>query len=390
MNEDDKIKEEQVQEEQISAEMQEQQNEPVPETVNETKEKVEELDEPNEQPGQEVSKDEESEDKQEDIQDNEDEKKSNEEDSENNSDEVVDAPDNTTESTEEEPIVDTEKEELRAKLEELEFEREENVATVEYNKLVHNKEQELGQFQQAVQQTMLEGMKAYGIDPNKTFQELQQQDPMKAELARQFVEHAQKRIDDAMAQAQQEVERAGADIVFKRAEREIKKFGLSPEQEIKAAETFVDIVQATGMQDLKEDLKTKVRLAVGQAKLDLPDEVKIQKPDTVKEANDEGKVINQEETDTKTSKLPTEEMKQDEPKEVGANPVEPPVPVQQVNIDDYKASATGDGSIDTVANPNAITPENVLEKLKELPYKERVNFMLENYEMYEEAMRRQA
>lgn len=275
------------------------------------------------------------------------------------------------EETEQEPSV----EDLKKRIEEYETEKQERETLNQYAKLANDVYADVQRFETIVQNGMIEGLKKFGIDPNLTFEEIKQQDPAKYELAVELVTQAQQRIDQHRQQAKDVLEGEGSKIVFDKAEKEIKKYDLTPEQQVNAAEMFVNIMMKTGIQDLEEDLVAKVKLAVGNAMIEVP-RVQVEKDDT-----------KTEEPDTTVSKEPTVVEEHEVKEKVEEKPDK--TPVQEVNLDDYKEGATDTSArADAVVNKDAVTADNVLQKLAALPYRERVAFMLEHEQEYNDAMSR--
>ena len=281
--------------------------------------------------------------------------------------------------TDKEPSVD----DLKKRIEEYEIEKQERETLDQYTKLMNDVYTDVQRFETIVQNGMVEGLKKFGIDPNLTFEEIKEQDPAKYELAVELVNQAQQRIDQHRQQAKDILDGEGSKIVFDKAEKEIKKYDLTPEQQVNAAEMFVNIMMKTGIQDLGEDLIAKVKLAVGNAMIEVP-RVQEEKDAT---NTDETDTTETDRSDTTVSKEPTvveEPEVKDKVEEKPAN-----TPVQKVNLDDYKEGATDTSArADAVINKDAVTADNVLQKLAALPYRERVAFMLEHEQEYNDAMNR--
>ena len=279
--------------------------------------------------------------------------------------------------TEQEPSVD----DLKKRIEEYETEKQERETLDQYTKLVNDVYADVQRFETIVQNGMIEGLKKFGIDPNLTFEEIKEQDPAKYELAVELVNQAQQRIDQHRQQAKDILDGEGSKIVFDKAEKEIKKYDLTPEQQVNAAEMFVNIMMRTGIQDLGKDLISKVKLAVGNAMIDVPRKKgeEVAKEETLNTKTDK--------SDTTVSKEPTVVEEPADKDEVEKKPAN--TPVQKVNLDDYKEGATDtSGRADAVVNKDAVTVDNVLQKLAALPYRERVAFMLEHEQEYNDAMSR--
>lgn len=285
---------------------------------------------------------------------------------------------------EQEPSV----EDLKKRIEEYETEKQERETLNQYTQLVNDVYTDVQRFETIVQNGMIEGLKKFGIDPNLTFEEIKQQDPAKYELAVELVNQAQQRIDQHRQQAKDILDGEGSKIVFDKAEKEIRKYDLTPEQQVNAAEMFVNIMMRTGIQDLGEDLISKVKLAVGNAMIDVPREkVKEVVTEENLDTNPNPDTTKTDRSDTTVLKEPTVVEGSEDKDKVEKKPAN--TPVQKVNLDDYKEGATDTSArADAVVNKDAVTADNVLQKLAALPYRERVAFMLEHEQEYNDAMSR--
>lgn len=264
-------------------------------------------------------------------------------------------------------------EDMRAELEELRYSRDEENALREISKAQSDAQSEMQEFQTRVTQILEQGLKHYGIDPEKSIEDIAKEDPAKADIARELLNSAQQHIQAKQQELIQRVGQMEQNVVFNRAEREIKKFKLTTEQEIEAAKMFVKIINATGVADISEDLKEKVRLAVASAKMSVPVEEIIKK----EEASDT--------SDTKISEAPSEKIEEKiEEKVEGKSDVTP-----KVDIDDYKETPTDTAKI-TVSSTPEINETNVIAKMAAMPYKDRVAFMIEHQDIVDAAMRKES
>lgn len=264
-------------------------------------------------------------------------------------------------------------EDMRAELEELRYSRDEENALREISKAQSDAQSEMQEFQTKVTQILEQGLKHYGIDPEKSIEDIAKEDPAKADIARELLNSAQQHIQAKQQELIQRVGQLEQNVVFNRAEREIKKFKLTTEQEIEAAKMFVKIINATGVADISEDLKEKVRLAVASAKMSVPVEEIIKK----EEASDT--------SDTNILETPSEKIE-----EKVENKVEDKSDVTpKVDIDDYKESPTDTAKI-TVSSTPEINESNVIAKMAAMPYKDRVAFMIEHQDIIDAAMRKES
>ena len=259
-------------------------------------------------------------------------------------------------------------EDMRAELEELRYSRDEENALREIGKAQSDAQSEMQEFQTRVTQILEQGLKHYGIDPEKSIEDIAKEDPAKADIARELLNSAQQHIQAKQQELIQRVGQLEQNVVFNRAEREIKKFKLTAEQEIEAAKMFVKIINATGVADISEDLKEKVRLAVASAKMSVPVENIIAPTE-----------------DTKVLETPSEKIEEKvEDKVEEKSDVTP-----KVDIDDYKESPTDTAKI-TVSSTPEINETNVIAKMAAMPYKDRVAFMIEHQDIIDAAMRKES
>ena len=265
-------------------------------------------------------------------------------------------------------------EDMQAELEELRYSRDEENALREIGKAQSDAQSEMQEFQTRVTQILEQGLKHYGIDPEKSIEDIAKEDPAKADIARELLNSAQQHIQAKQQELIQRVGQMEQNVVFNRAEREIKKFKLTAEQEIEAAKMFVKIINATGVADISEDLKEKVRLAVASAKMSVPVEEIIKKEEEVSDT-----------PDTKVLETPSEKIEEKvEDKVEEKSDVTP-----KVDIDDYKESPTDTAKI-TVSTAPEINETNVIAKMAAMPYKDRVAFMIEHQDIVDAAMRKES
>ena len=271
-------------------------------------------------------------------------------------------------------------EDMQAELEELRYSRDEENALREIGKAQSDAQSEMQEFQTRVTQILEQGLKHYGIDPEKSIEDIAKEDPAKADIARELLNSAQQHIQAKQQELIQRVGQMEQNVVFNRAEREIKKFKLTTEQEIEAAKMFVKIINATGVADISEDLKEKVRLAVASAKMSVPVEEIIKK----EEVSDTPDTIAQG-ADTNVLETPSEKIEEKVEEKVEEKSDVTP----KVDIDDYKESPTDTAKI-TVSSTPEVNETNVIAKMAAMPYKDRVAFMIEHQDIVDAAMRKES
>ena len=211
-----------------------------------------------------------------------------------------------------------------------------------------------------------------GIDTSKSLDELRKSDPDKAAKAEQAYQQAMAIQQDVLNKQAIKTQKAIEQIVFSKAGRLIDSFELTKEQTNKAAEAFIDILNATGLADLDDDLMTKVEYAVGRVKLRTP---KADKPDTKTEP-----------VMTKTEAVTENATKTIEPEKIEAikkddKQTENSVP--KVDI----AAFTEDVAPGVQNFNDSVNVGNVLSKLKDVPHRDRVNFYKTHYSLIQQAMK---
>ena len=261
-------------------------------------------------------------------------------------------------------------EELNAKLAEMEFDKKEAENIRQYQIDRANIEEQVKQQTDLLSTKLNEAFAHFGIDPSKTLDELKAEDVTKAAIAQGLIDSAMQKRDEAINKARQEITKMEDELIFNRVEKEVEKYHLTPEQMKATAETFIAIMNETGIADLAEDLRAKVKLAVAQAVMDNPrvekkEEEIIKKEDKKElETTKEIPVVEEEET-PKVEKVVEEET-----------PTKP-------DLSEFKEGVDG-GTTPTAA----VTEDNIIETIAALPYRERTKFITENYDLYMSAMKK--
>lgn len=329
--------------------------EPVVEEPKEEPEQVEEPEQPKEEPEQQEEEEKEKpveEPKEEPVEEPKDEEEKPE-----------------VEEPKEEPETQEDIEAIKKELEELKAERQEENQLKEFTEKRDNSIQEYNDMCNRLANALQGEFEKYGIDINKTMDELAKEDPTKAEIAKGLIQQAERIQNEQKAKINNELNTAFTDIVFTKAARLMEKFDLTEEQQVVVAETFLNIMQNSGIKDLAEDLSAKVELAVAKAKMVVPKVV-----EAVKETKEAVEAIKEAVDAVKEEPVKGEEV-----------PVEPQVPaepeqpkVEPVAVEDFEEGVADK----TVSAPAAdIDETNVLQKLAALPHKERVAFYTKHYDL---------
>lgn len=283
----------------------------------------------------------------------------------------------------EEEKVSPEQAELVAQLEELRAEKEDREALEACNKEVMKVEEEFNQCTNKIAEALRTSFAQNDIDPTKSLEELRKENPAKATLAEQFIRQATELKANLERAAMEEVAKRQNEVIYRAASREFVKMGLNLEQAKNAVATFKRIVNEIGVTDLGDDLKMKVQLAAGRAKIVVPE------VESDRTAGSETTVGN----DTTDLKEPSPEKEKVEPaKEPEKEKDVPPTPViekssepvvQKPKIEDFEEGVTGKTSVNAGTMINEL---NVLDELAKLPYRERARFYKEHEDVIAKAL----
>lgn len=303
--------------------------------------------------------------------------------------EVTDRPDDTpaeeVPADEEEPAGEPEtvKEEvdvdaIKAELEELKAEKaeaEEVEALGRENARVAN---EFNQLCQGLGKGLEEAFEKYAIPTDKTIEELEKEDPAKAQLARNLTKQANDIIEAAKKDAEAFLNEKAHEVVFKKADRLLQKMDVSEEEAPIVAETFLDIIAQAGVRDLHDDLKAKLELAVAKAKMVVKTAGKT--ADVVKTAAD----VVKEHVDKVAEKIEkVEEIIKDEP----AKKEEEPAKAVEAPVEEIDKSEFEEG-VGAKSEPASLSVDNFLERLDQVKDLDKPAFIKANYALFEAAMRK--
>lgn len=219
----------------------------------------------------------------------------------------------------EETEVDDKVKELLAEVEELKAEKEEGEALKSYADFANKVAEDLNVVASNVQQALKNAFKDNNIPTDVSMEELKKLDPAKATLAENFLRDADRIVTGRKQMAEQAVKNEFTKVVFKKAERLFKKYDISDAEAPAIAETFVNIMNTVGINDLQGDLASKVELAVARGKFVTP-KAEAEKVEVVEDVPPveevppvEDVVIEPEEKETPKSE-PTEVEVREEPK----------------------------------------------------------------------------
>lgn len=219
--------------------------------------------------------------------------------------------------------------------------------------------------------------KRYGIDPSKTIEDLEKEDPTKAQVARGLIQQAQNIKQQAQTNLAANLNTRFNQVVFNKASRLFDAFKMTNEEMDVAAETFINIMTETGIRNLDDDLKAKVELAVARAKMIAPKVKEV--VEDVKEAIVD--VAEAKAEDKVDAEPPVVEEKTEQEEEQQQEPKEPETVEETATLDDFKEGVVGKPSASS-----SINLDNVQQKLAEIKDpRERVKFYVENFALLEEA-----
>lgn len=267
---------------------------------------------------------------------------------------------------------------IKAELEELKAEKaeaEEVEALGRENARVAN---EFNQLCQGLGKGLEEAFEKYAIPTDKTIEELEKEDPAKAQLARNLTKQANDIIEAAKKDAEAFLNEKAHEVVFKKADRLLRKMDVSEEEAPIVAETFLDIIAQAGVRDLHDDLKAKLELAVAKAKMVVKTASKT--ADVVKTAAD----VVKEHVDKVAEKIEkVEEIIKDEP----AKKEEEPAKAVESPVEEIDKSEFEEG-VGAKSEPASLSVDNFLERLDQVKDLDKPAFIKANYSLFEAAMRK--
>lgn len=332
-----------------------------------------------EEPSPEISEEEKSEDdqKENDTPSPDEEKvESSDEADKNETEEVV-------EEEQKQPDVNEELEKYRREVEELKEAEATRKLIEDVNKQAVQCENQIAEFDDKLQKALVDTFKQYDIDLNTTMEELKNTDPAKFAIAQELIGHAEHIRANQIAQIQAPLVEAQKNVVFREASKIMCNYDMTDEEAQVAASTLINIFNNSGLNDLDNDLKAKVELAVAHAKFTAP-----------KQEGEKGEEVKQEEVSEKEQasevaaeavEAPKEEVKEAVEEKPSEAPTEAPTeaPEPKTDLNAFKESAAVSDAI--VNNREGVTVDNVIQRLASLPYKERPSFYKEYADLIKQA-----
>lgn len=298
------------------------------------------------------------------------------------SEEPSDAPADEDEAQEvvkeSEPVPNEELENMQRELAELREKEETRRLVEDIQTKAIEASQQFDDFADKLSRALDDTFKQYGIDTDKTIDEIKAIDPAKAAIAQELIGHAEAIRDAKIREFQAPIIEAQKNLVFREASKIMCGYEISDAQAQEAAKNLVDIINQVGLSDIEDDLKTKVEFAIARAKLNIKDEVKPEEKPEDKPAEEEEVKVEEEEHSE------AEKQVEEEPTEAPTEPpTEAPTEAPKADLEAFKEGAsTGDV---VVNNNDDTTVDNVLEKLAKLPYREQIEFYKKNSELIKQA-----
>lgn len=163
---------------------------------------------------------------------------------------------------------------VKAELEELKVIREEEKEIRAIEQQIEDNKRAATDIGEKVAESLLKELQAMGVDINKSLDDIRKEDPEKAFKAKQLIEQANAIQANFEARQQEALNNRLREFVFNKAARLLEAYHLTQEEGTIAVEGLMHIFTETGLKDVDEDLRAKVELAVGRAKLLVP---KVQK-----------------------------------------------------------------------------------------------------------------
>lgn len=312
-------------------------------------------------------------------------------------------PDNSTptEDIEEKPEVVEEQVDIDAikrELEDLKAERQEAIEVDALNKESAKVAREYDEFCSTIGNALENRFKELNIPLDKTIEDLKKEDATKAVVAEGLIREANELIERGKRDANNFLMNKTRDLVFKKADRLLKRFDVTDEEAEVVADTFLEIMNQSGIRDLGDDLLAKLELAVARAKMVCGTVSKTakkvsEKAEQVKEVIEKVEEVVSDKKDIKPEEEPpkTEEKEEREKKvedvqkpDKEGEVITPEVAEEKPDLSEFE-EGTGNQSGPVTER---ITVDNVLEKMLALPFKQQPAFYKEHYALLEEAQRK--
>lgn len=273
---------------------------------------------------------------------------------------------------------------IKAELEELKAEKQEQADVEALNKESTKVAGEFNQLCDEIGKALETRFKELDIPLDKTLDALEAEDKAKAKIAKDLIKEANDLIERAKHDATAYVANKTRDLIFKKADRLLRKYDVTEEEAEVVADTFLDIMDQAGIKDLGEDLAAKVELAVARAKMVCRKVEKVAEKaaDVAEAVADKAAEVHDKIEKVEGIIKPKEEQGKEE---------KPSAEVAKEEIATKPDTSEFEEGVGNKPQPTSgLSIDNVVEKMLELPFKEQTKFYKEHYSLIEEAMKRRA
>lgn len=304
------------------------------------------------------------------------------------------APQEKEEEVKEEPEIVEEQVDIDAikrELEDLKAEKQEAIEIDALNKESAKVAREYDEFCSTIGNALENRFKELNIPLDKTIEDLKKEDTTKAVVAEGLIREANELIERGKRDANNFLMNKTRDLVFKKADRLLKRFDVTDEEAEVVADTFLEIMNQSGIRDLGDDLLAKLELAVARAKMVCGTVSKTakkvsEKADQVKEVIEkvEEVIKPEEKAPDKKEEVVKEKVEDVQEPDKKGEVITPEVTEEKPDLSEFE-EGTGNQSGPVTER---ITVDNVLEKMLTLPFKQQPAFYKEHYALLEEAQRK--
>lgn len=307
--------------------------------------------------------------------------------------------DTPTEEIEEKPEVVEEQVDIDAikrELEDLKAEKQEAIEVDALNRESAKVAREYDEFCSTIGNALENRFKELNIPLDKTIEDLKKEDATKAVVAEGLIREANDLIERGKRDANNFLMNKTRDLVFKKADRLLKRFDITDEEAEVVADTFLEIMNQSGIRDLGDDLLAKLELAVARAKMVCGTVSKTAKKvsekaeqvkeviEKVKEVISDKKDIKPEEKAPEKKEVEKEKIEDVQEPDKEGEVITPEVTEEKPDLSEFEEGMGNQSGPVT----ERITVDNVLEKMLALPFKQQPAFYKEHYALLEEAQRK--
>lgn len=279
-----------------------------------------------------------------------------EQDEETVADIVSDDKDITTETTEE-------LDELKTKIAELEYEKNVAEETRKVEALIEKNKRDFVEFKEFVNDRIVQELNRFGVPLDMDINQMKRELPDKFEILQTVLNRADQETNRVVNEIAAKEREAINNVIFTKAGNIMKKFNLSEDEIKSASDTFIRILYKVGIENLDEDLKDKVELAIARAKMISGDTIK-----TVEDVKELVEDIKEAKKDVEAIVAPKEETTTDDTAK---------------DLDAYKESAAPSQSVSVPA----IGKDNVMELLNSKTGRDRMAFFAKHKDLINQVMR---